>query len=1562
MTSSPISQPGGGRRRRLARKAPWAAIAAIAMSCGFALPAAAAAGTAAGQTGAVTAAHATARLATQPGGVVGAPAPSRAERAAEAALHDQTLASLQAQRTHKPVVVTSATNTGTLLTANPNGSFTLTQTSEPVRVRQHGVWVPINPDLVRGADGVLRARATTTGVAFSAGGSGPMVTMTSGADRLSFTFPYVLPRPAVSGPNATYRNVLPGVDLKLTANAGGFSELLIVRTRAAAASRALHALHLRIRSAGVTLAGSSDGGAQAIDKAGRTVFHTDTAAMWDSAGIPMTTARTSPAASAASGPSQVSHMARVGVRISATTETLIPNSTLLDSPRTALPIYIDPAWSGNPSQLKWARISSNGWNIYNSTSTAGSDHPRSGYDAWPGGASEVARTYYQMDTGGSTGTSGFLGSHVSSSTLYVVNYWAADSSSTNCEIYDTNGISSWTSSGLNWSNKPAVKNYQDEAGSYESGGTVHPGTLTFTVTNAAQAAVAGNWGSITYELRSNSETNNLYWKQYASGGGATMTTTYWRNPDLVNGTGNPVTSPAVTDAGTTFVTSKSPTMKITSEDTDGEQVRNIYQIYNYANGSETTQVGGNLDSGYSSSGGPMTYGGSLAEGTYAWRAEAESYGSGGTSNQYYSPWTSWQKFTVDTTDPPAPSAESPQFPANEFGGAYSDQGTFTFGTDGSDNVKGYLFSLDGDLGSLVYGGSGIVTWTAGTKPVAGKPYWIPATTDPNGFAQAAFAPGTVGPHRIFAKAVDQADNTSASETTYLFYAGYTTPKYVYGDQLRNGYTAADGTVVPAGTASVSAGATFGTQANCCGVAFGDGYQAFLENGSGAVAVGDSITVNAEIPATGYYDLGANLTKAKDYGDYSITLNANSTTHTPAATLASNVDAYNSYVTTSYHDFGVPKSSGAPILLPKGVYSLTLTVTGKDSSSAGYQAGIDVLRIAPMSATCSITSLSGCYNNSSISANNVTAIAEADADGYGNSFASDQLAAAGWNPGTHITINGAPMTLPSYATGQPDNIVSGGQTVTIPSGYTNDGNAIEFLAFGTDGTVSNATGTITYNGSCGGSPTQGYTLSTVPDWITGSATAAATSFPGRDTPNSPDNDFYPSRVYAISVPLACTGMPVSSITLPVVSNGVTQGTTALHILALGIRASSFTDTTNAQNWEASFAAKEDSHFGSLAQTTVRMPAVTSVGGTEVRIHLSNALGTVPVSFDHVTVAAQKSGAVPLGTTTNVTFGGSASVTIPAGGDVTSDPVTFTASQEETLLVSVHMTGAVTDAVGHADEMTTGWTTTATADQAGDTTGTPFTQTIGNLFWLTGVDVTSAGNTNGSVAFYGDQSINSDTSNGQPNRFTDYVASDLAAVPANLGAVPYGVLDLGENSWTQSNNLLPVVGTSLTPLSAADPVDRDLLDQANLRTVLISSGTSDILAGESVTTVEDNLLSVVNGIKSYSADTIGMNPAGLITVYVATIPPSTKFTTAEETVRETINQYICGPSGSYLGGNADGCIDFAAAVSSNGTDTGSTVSSSDLYNSYPNDTYYAAEAQAYVTESATLPIQPNIVTRG
>jgi hypothetical protein len=1575
--------------------------------------------------------------------------PSTAQIALQALQRSELAASRQAAATHQAVVVSAATNTGTLLTANPDGSFTLTETSEPARVLQHGTWVPINPDLVPGANGTWHTVATTSGVTFSGGGTAPMATLASGSGSLSFTFPRALPTPSVSGPVATYRSVLPGIDLQLTANASGFSELLIVHNKAAAANPALRTLKLGMTAQGLTVTSTPDGGAQATARSGATVFHTDTASMWDSSHIATPGAATAngarpatagSAAGAASAP--MGRMAQVGVRVSGTAETLVPSTSLLTSAKTVYPVYIDPAWSGPQTAMDWARISSNGWNIYNSGSTSSSDMARSGFDwsGWGGGGgNEIARTYYQMNT------QGLEYAHVTAATLLVTDTFSSYSAATSASVYATGSVPSWNSTGLTWANQPynpsdsSTYTLEDSESTYESGSSATPNPINFNVLQAMQTAASHVHPSMTFVLRSDDEctsgcpTTNisgwgavpdsaLDWKQYANQGGATLTVTYYTTPALggSNGDGAPTLTPVVTGADAGYTTSTTPTLKITCGDNSVvtpniQTVENFYQVYNYSNGTVGSQVGSDLtNSQWSNPGGPVTTP-TLSPGTYAWRARCKNYGlTGGTSDslgtdQYWSAWTAYQPFTVDNTDPPTPTVSSPQFPAGMEGGAYDDAGTFTFNNDHSDTlggVKGYLYSLDNDLSSTTF--SGIPPQLSGTAITPGQIYWAPASTDPNGYATVSFAPGKSGPHRLYVLAVDQAGNVSATENTYQFWAGFTTPTILNADQLYYGYTAADGTTVPAATYNATGGGTgqLYEQPDDWNLHWYNGKQIAMENGTGTVNKGDGMTVSFDVPADGYYDLGADLTKAQDYGIFTITLDASSAT---PVTLYTGFDGYASPATTQYLDLGVPpdpsSTTGSSLLLKKGLHTLTFTTTSQNASSTGYLLGFDALRIAPMAPACDITSISNCYDDTAITAKadidnfgtTLPNTAPADgADGSGDTYPAEQLTAAGWSPGASITADGAPMTLPAYGTGLPDNIVSGGQAIDLvdpSSGNTlapNTGNAVVFLASATNGPVTGASGTITYTGSCYNSTTQSFTLSTVPDWATGPASAASISLPDRNTPTTWESSGIASRIYAISVPLKCATIPVASIQLPEVSNGVKNTEAALHIFALGVRPSSFTSSADNQYWAASYAAAEDSHDGSLPQTTVRIPATVSLAGTSLRIHLSNALGTAPVTFNAVTVAAQSSGAQPIASTMNqVKFGGNASVTIPAGGDATSDPVGLATSQQETLLVSIWTSATIPDTVGHAGAKATSWTTSTTADEAGDTTGTPFTATTDDfLHWLSGIDVTSSGNTDGAVGFYGDQSVNSDSSGDAPNRFTDDVTSDIAA--SNSGTVPYGVLDLGTNSWTATNNLIPVLSTT-AQISAANPVDRNILENTNVRTILISTGTADIIydvgtKGDSIATaetdVENKLTVLVKEIQSYYADNITNNPAGLITVYVATIPPSSQFTSAEETVREQVNEAICGTSGTNggcdttgntgadLNGVTNGFVDFAGAVSG-GNDLTPAVAPGNLYNGNPDNAYYAAEATAYnnaavaVTTGATsspsgvLGVQPDLL---
>jgi hypothetical protein len=138
----------------------------------------------------------------------------------------------RARATGRPVVVAPDTTSTAQTVANPDGTFTDTINALPVRVRQHGTWVPVSTRLVR-RDGTLSPAAVTEPVTLSAGGTGPLAVLHG----LTLWFPGRLPAPRVSGATAIYSSARRGIDLRLTATTtGGVTQTLVVRTAAAAAS------------------------------------------------------------------------------------------------------------------------------------------------------------------------------------------------------------------------------------------------------------------------------------------------------------------------------------------------------------------------------------------------------------------------------------------------------------------------------------------------------------------------------------------------------------------------------------------------------------------------------------------------------------------------------------------------------------------------------------------------------------------------------------------------------------------------------------------------------------------------------------------------------------------------------------------------------------------------------------------------------------------------------------------------------------------------------------------------------------------------------------------------------------------------------------------------------------------------------------------------------------------------------------------------------------------------------------------------------------------------------
>ncbi|MFD4395201.1 ricin-type beta-trefoil lectin domain protein [Kitasatospora sp. NPDC058478] len=211
--------------------------------------------------------------------VPSSPAPARTP--AQQAMLD---ALAKAKTTGKPVTVETLTNEASRTIANPDGTLTSTDNAQAVRTKRGGAWADIDSTLRANTDGTFSPAVATTGLKFSGGGAGPMATVTTDDGKsLAVNAPFALPKPSVTGANATYTDVLPGVDLQLTAlSQGGWRDAIIVRTKEAAESAALKSLTFPVSAQGLSMTKDQSGGITVVDDSGVTRFRAPVPLQWDS--------------------------------------------------------------------------------------------------------------------------------------------------------------------------------------------------------------------------------------------------------------------------------------------------------------------------------------------------------------------------------------------------------------------------------------------------------------------------------------------------------------------------------------------------------------------------------------------------------------------------------------------------------------------------------------------------------------------------------------------------------------------------------------------------------------------------------------------------------------------------------------------------------------------------------------------------------------------------------------------------------------------------------------------------------------------------------------------------------------------------------------------------------------------------------------------------------------------------------------------------------------------------------------------------------------------------------
>ena len=143
------------------------------------------------------------------------------------------------------------------------------------------------------------------------------------------------------------------------------------------------------------------------------------------------------------------------------------------------------------------------------------------------------------------------------------------------------------------------------------------------------------------------------------------------------------------------------------------------------------------------------------------------------------------------------------------------------------------------------------------------------------------------------------------------------------------------------------------------------------------------------------------------------------------------------------------------------------------------------------------------------------------------------------------------------------------------------------------------------------------------------------------------------------------------------------------------------------WGASPQSEVEPIFGpaptpvQFNNQTIRMIARISKGGNRIRVRLDNSFGTdsVVIGAAHVAVHATGPGIVA-GSDHQLTFGGHATVTIPPGAPVVSDPVDFNVPNLAELAVSVYLPEPAAGLSGHTLGVQT---TYVAAPGSGDETG-------------------------------------------------------------------------------------------------------------------------------------------------------------------------------------------------------------------------------------------------------------------
>ncbi|MFC3896415.1 LamG-like jellyroll fold domain-containing protein [Lentzea rhizosphaerae] len=623
-------------------------------------------------------------------------------------LPDGASALAAARKFDKPVKVSGLTTEASETVANPNGTMTFVQTLRPERAKRGGKWVPVDTNLRKHADGLIRSEATLVDLTLAGKGMGtPLAVVAKDGFEVGLSWPEALPEPTVEGATTKYSEVWPGVDLKVVASATGFSQVLVVKTSEAAKSEKLRKITYGSHVKGGVLS-QVNGSLQVKDDKGRIRFTGDASQMWDATGRP----------------------AKMGVEITGDTISVLPDQAFLASPETKFPVSIDPSyrWAGYKNHHAVAQELAPDAPNYDRTDGELGDlkvgwHPATGFSV----------SYVEMDIAQMVGKK----IHSAKLAMTVIN-------SANCDLVEptaawhTGPIGPGTTwrTGPQWYTKQSTINKKNNAKYCPTDGLTE-----FDVLGQMRYQVDNGYTSMTVGLSSdNYAVNDKAWRRFDL------------NPVLrveYNSYPLPASDRSLERgllpcreggaANLVYVPTRTPRMRAKLQDPDGGSLWSYFQLYKWvdrvpqriaAYQNQDTPSGSYSEAEIQ----PDTI---TQDGHYFWTVgtgdgELETVAGGlGTSCE----------FIVDTVKPVAPQLSSVEYPSSQPGGGVGVTGTFEL-----DSVK----SASGDVAKFIY------SFTSDGGDSLNKE--MPANSD--GRATIRWTPKTAGTQTLFVKTVDRAGNLS----------------------------------------------------------------------------------------------------------------------------------------------------------------------------------------------------------------------------------------------------------------------------------------------------------------------------------------------------------------------------------------------------------------------------------------------------------------------------------------------------------------------------------------------------------------------------------------------------------------------------------------------------------------------------------------------------------------------------------------------------------------------------------------------------------------------------------